>query len=250
VTSAPILRRTPPHCEQVHAPGCTISSRGKCSGNARRAGLLLCSRADSMASAITGTAGRSRLSSLAKDRPLLLARPGSTRARDHDVRRARPRSRHSADTLPISTIPILLNPSRRKAPVSERLHADDGHVRRRNGSLRQHWSRVSWPQRLRAKLGYMRASYSGGGKSCAGGRRRPSYSTRWRFRLCPRQQLYLCQRHRRSKPVRSRSSLQTVAGCGLRARSIPRRCRRCSRHWPRPGGVEARKQSSPTSAMR
>jgi Endoribonuclease L-PSP len=64
---------------------------------------------------------RPRLSSLGKDRPLLLARPGSTRARDHDVRRARPRSRHSADTLPISTIPIQLNPWRRKAPVSERI---------------------------------------------------------------------------------------------------------------------------------
>jgi hypothetical protein len=61
---------------------------------------------------------RPRLSSLGRDLPLLLARPGSPRARDHDVRRARPRSRHSADTLPISTIPIQLNPwpARRPSP--------------------------------------------------------------------------------------------------------------------------------------
>lgn len=65
---------------------------------------------------------RSSLLGLRKDRALLLARPGPPRARDHDVRRIRPRSRHGADIVPISTIPIQLYPSHRKAPVTERLH--------------------------------------------------------------------------------------------------------------------------------
>jgi ATP-dependent exoDNAse (exonuclease V) alpha subunit len=46
------------------------------------------------------------------------------------------------------------------------------------------------------------------------------------LRLCRRQQLYLCQLHRRSKAAPSRSSLRPAAGCGLPGRLMPRWCRR------------------------
>ena len=42
----------------------------------------------------------------------------------------------------------------------------------------------------------------------------------------------------RSRPARSRSSLRPEAGCGLPGRSMPRRCRRCSRRWRRPSGAD------------
>ena len=56
--------------------------------------------------------------------------------------------------------------------------AGDGPVPRRSGSLRRRWSGARWRPRSRAKPGYTRANYSGGGNSSASGRRHLSRSTR------------------------------------------------------------------------